>query len=454
MAVAPALESLLACPSCAHAPLECAAERSHCDQCGRSFPFIDDVPWLFEDPGGALAEWRSRVRFALQTLEREHTIYSEAGTASDIAPRTRERLERLAAASADQRRRLDALLAPLGQDGVAADPAYNAALRARLPADQGLLTYAYNIHRDWAWGREENEAAFEIVAAALGGARPGRTLVLGAGAGRTAYDLHMRTRSELTVMLDFNPYLVLLAKRICAGDTVELYEFPLEPRRLEDHAVLRALTAEAPARTGLHYVLGDAQNPPFADERFDTVVTPWLVDILPERFDRLCARINTLLTPGGRWVNFGTLSFRVGDPKLRYCTEECVDIIAASGFEQPRTDETSLPYLCSPASRHGRRELVVSWSAVKRERVAKPTRYEALPDWLVRNDAPVPRLAAFEEQALSNRIRAYILSLIDGRRSLDDMAGVFVEQQLMGHAEAEASIRAYLTKLYEGAQRQ
>jgi hypothetical protein len=69
------------------------------------------------------------------------------------------------------------------------------------------------------------------------------------------------------------------------------------------------------------------------------------------------------------------------------------------------------------------------------------------------NDVAVPQLESFESQALSNRIRAFILSLIDGRRSLKDMADVFVQQQLMGHGEAEASIRAYLVKLYESEQR-
>jgi uncharacterized protein YbaR (Trm112 family) len=453
MTVDPALENLLACPRCADAPLECTQARIHCDSCGRSFPLIDGVPWLFDEPGAALAEWRSRVRFTLQTLEREQTLYARAGAAPSIGERTRERLQLLAAGSGDQRGRLEALLAPLGQGGLTADYASNAALRARVPADQGLMTYAYNIHRDWAWGKDENEASFEIVRAALKGHRPGRTLVLGAGAGRTAYDIHMRTASELTVMLDFNPYLVLVAKRVSSGGTVELYEFPLEPRRIGDHAVLRTLAAEGPCRAGLHFVLADALNPPFADEQFDTVVTPWLVDILPEPFERLCGRVNALLAPGGRWVNFGTLSFRVADPALRYGAEECAEIIAAAGFESPDMVETSLPYLCSPASRHGRREQVVSWGAVKRERTVKPPRHQPLPDWLVRNDVAVPQLESFESQALSNRIRAFILSLIDGRRSLKDMADVFVQQQLMGHGEAEASIRAYLVKLYESEQR-
>src|SRR5690606_3628478 len=126
------------------------------------------------------------------------------------------------------------------------------------------------------------------VAEALGGASPGRTLVLGAGAGRLAYDFHERCGTASTTALDFNPLLVLLAARAARGEAIELYEFPLAPRSTAEQAVLRRLAAPRPARHGLRFVLGDANRPPFPAGAFDTVITPWLVDILPEPFDVLC----------------------------------------------------------------------------------------------------------------------------------------------------------------------
>jgi hypothetical protein len=45
------------------------------------------------------------------------------------------------------------------------------------------------------------------------------------------------------------------------------------------------------------------------------------------------------------------------------------------------------------------------------------------------------------------------MSLIDGRRSLADMAQVFVDQRLMGRDEAEAAIRGFLTKMYDDSRR-
>jgi uncharacterized protein YbaR (Trm112 family) len=447
------LASLLACPRCDQAPLEKIGRPYRCAACRTDFPMLDEIPWLFPDPAAALADWRSRIDFTLKTLAQEHRQLRAAAAAENIGELTRRRLTALAAATEDHASRLEGVLAPLRQEPRAASFTSHLAFRTRVPSDQGLTTYAYNIYRDWSWGREENEASFEIVRAALNGGSPGKTLVLGAGAGRLAYDLHMRTDGEATVVLDFNPFLLLLAQRMTRGGTVELYEFPLAPRSIEQVAVLRKLSAEARCRDGLYYVLADAHCPPFVTAAFDTILTPWLVDILPERFEHLCRRLNGLLKEGGRWINFGTLSFHTADPTLRYSAEECAEIIAASGFDVPAMTETPMPYLCSPASRHGRREQILSWTTIKRSNAPPPPRYEALPGWIVRGDEPVPLLESFRQQAESTRIRAFTLSLIDGRRSLKDMARVFVDQKLLTFEQAEAAIRTALIKLYEASRR-
>src|SRR5690606_21800789 len=142
-------------------------------------------------------------------------------------------------------------------------------------------------------------------------------------------------------------------------------------------------------------------------------------------------RINHLLAEGGRWVNFGSLSFHDADPALRYGLDECVEVLIEKGFERPTTLERVIPYLASPASRHARREEVVVWRADKARRVKPPARHEGLPDWIVRGNEPVPLTAAFRTQIMTTRIHAFIMSLIDGKRSLKDIAKVLAEQQLM-----------------------
>ena len=452
MTTADSLHELLACPRCDQ-PLAAAGSAWRCAGCHVDFPVVADIPWLFAEPNATLGEWRGRLHFSLQRLERERLELKAALSSNGLRAQTRARIERLERATADHAARLKALLAPLAIEQQSASYEAYLAMRTRLPADQGLTTYSPNIHRDWCWGEAENDASFDIVAAALGAGEPGRTLVLGAGAGRLAYDLHARTAATMTIALDFNPLLLFVAERVARGGKVEIYEFPLAPRTPDDQAVLRTLTAPAPARAGLEHVLGDAHRPPFRRGAFDTVVTPWLVDILPERFDSLCARVNGLLAPGGRWLNFGSLSFHDPDPAARYGLPECLEALDENGFADVTVDEREIPYLCSPSSRHARRERVVAWSARKAREVKKVPRYHALPDWIVRGTEPVPLSDSFRTQTAATRIHAFLMALIDGRRSLKDMAKLVVEQRLMNADEAEPAIRSFLIKMYDDSRR-
>ncbi len=447
---ADALRELLACPRC-DAPLADGGAVWRCAGCNVKFPHIAGIPWLFAEPNAALGEWRDRLHFSLQRLERERQRAAAALESQSLRPSTRARLDTLERSTRDHGVRLRSLLAPLELDHRSATYETHLALRTRLPPDQGLTTYYSNIHRDWCWGGAENDASFDSLTAALHDAPPCRALVLGAGAGRLAYDLHQRTAAAVTVALDFNPLLALVADTVARGRTLELYEFPIAPRG--DAAVLRTLAAPAPARTGLVFALADAHRPPFRRAAFDTVVTPWLVDILPEPFDVLCARVNALLCDGGRWLNFGSLSFHHADPAARYGVDECRSALEENGFASITIEEREIPYLCSPASRHARRERIVSWSARKEHDVKKVPRYHALPEWLVRGTEPVPLDDAFRSQAAATRVHAFLMSMIDGRRSIKDMAKLVVEQRLMTAAEAEPALRSFFIKMHDDARR-
>jgi SAM-dependent methyltransferase len=441
------LDALLACPRCDNGLTP--ADGGHaCGACQVTFPRIAGIPFLFAEPGAALGEWKARLHMELQRLERESLALDTALEGPDLRDATRQRLELLQRATRDHRTRLQDLLEPLELTRLSADIETYLALRTRLPTDQGLHTYYPNVHRDWCWGTRENDAAAELVGNMLD--QPlGRVLVLGAGPGRLAYDLHRRWSPQTTVALDFNPMFMLLARRLVRGEAIEMYEFPLAPIAMEDHARLRLLQAPEPANDDFACVIGDALRAPFAKNSFDTVVTPWLTDILPEDFARQAARINELLSDDGQWVNFGSIAFDHADPARRYGREEILQIIQDQGFAHPRVDETRIPYMCSPASRHGRNELVVTIAAKKTASVSGVPRYEALPDWLVRGDTPVPLTEGLRMQVMSTRIHAFVMSMIDGRRSLRDMAELMEAQKLMTRDEAVATIRAFLIRMFE-----
>jgi hypothetical protein len=236
-----------------------------------------------------------------------------------------------------------------------------------------------------------------------------------------------------------------------SGGRVHLYEFPLAPRDLASHAVLRELRAPAPAAPGIFPVIADASRAPFATGAFDTVITPWLIDVLDEDLATFAARLNLWLRPGGRWVNSGSFFPQHPDPVRCYSTDELPGLLAAAGFVDVEIREERMPYLASPASRHARTESVVTFSAVAGSRPAAPSQHRVVPEWLENEDMPVPRLPQVESEALAMRVHTYVASLIDGTRTLHEIAGVLVEQRLMVADEAEPVVREFLRGLYASA---
>ena len=448
-----ALTDLTACPRCDKAPLTEDGDGYRCTGCKTGFPAIDGVPWLFAEPDASLGEWRNRLHFALQQLAHQSQQMQNELKECEQESLTAKRIQIMIEAVDAHRNALRALLSPVDIQSTPASYESYLAMRTRLPSDQGIATYYANIHRDWAWGDEENQTSVDQIAAVAGDQPLGDTLVLGSGASRLAYDIHRQLDTGRTVATDFNPLLILAAKRVTAGDDVELYEFPIAPRSLEDFAVRRRLSAPEPAGEDFVYVLSDALRPPFGKATFDTIVTPWIIDIIGEDLPVQAARINNLLKPGGRWINFGSLAFDHPDTRRRYSTEETLDIVKDSGFDAPQTAEAEIPYMCSPASRHGRRESVFTFAATKSKNVRAPERHKALPDWVVTGKEPVPALDAFRSQAVSTQIHAYIMSLIDGKRTLEDMAKILQQQNLMSEQEAIPALKNFMTRMFDDSQR-
>jgi hypothetical protein len=443
------LAELLACPSCGS-----RLAGAGCLACRIDFPSIGGIPWLMPEPRLALAEWRGRLHHLLTHYATEAARQRAALSDSGDDNLAHQRLERVAAALDDQSARLRALMQPLGFDRRSEAHAVHVALGTELPLNQGLSSYYPNLHRDWCWGDAENRASLDTVLASLPtGTTPARVLVLGAGACRLAYDLHQVLRPGLTVALDFNPLFLLAASRVLAGDALELYEFPIAPRTIADHAVLRRLAAPAAVAPGFEFVLADASAPPFRPGSFDLVLTPWFIDVAGEPVGRIIARINALLAPDGLWVNHGSLAFADAAPAEALSLEELLERLPAGGFSRAVARETVQPYLASPASRHARQETVITFSARKERELAPLPAGRPVPDWLARADRPVPLLPQFRAQALSMRVYAFLLAMIDGERTIRDMARLMEQQKLMTADDAEPAIRRFLARALQDPDR-
>ena len=443
---------LLGCPRCGDR-VAVKGDQLRCGGCKTQFPTFDGVPFLFADPGATLDEWRRRYHARIRQLEQDTRLAEAALGEKGLAESTRKRLESIRAAKAEYIDELTSILQPLNATALTANHETYVALRTRLPSDQGLTTYYSNLHRDWCWGQRENDESLRLVREGLGEHAPEKMLVLGAGGGRLAYDLHRVYPSALTVASDFNPLLVLAAAKITRGETLKLHEFPIAPKTREDVARLRELQAPEAAGDDFRLVLANALRAPFRAGTFDTLVTPWLVDILPESFSRQARRWNRLLAEGGRWVWFGSHAFRSGPLRDCISLDESKEIIERNGFSAPEVIEAEIPYMASPADRLGRQEQVVVISAQKVKNLKAPTPHVALPDWLVKSDQPVPSTEAFQMEAASTRIYAFIMAMIDGKRSIDDMAQLMEEQRLMPKQEAVPAIRGFLIRMYEQSER-
>lgn len=449
------LADLYACPRCDSAPLTVSDAGLACSACKAEYPLLDGMPWLFAEPDAAFGEWRNRLHFAVQKLSQEVARLTAEEKDKSLHSLTARRVQRYRKSLDSHRRKLSRLLAPVELGSHSGNVETYLALRTRLPVDQGLNTYYPNIHRDWAWGDDENAASLRQIEAVLqDNTELGDVLVLGAGAGRLAYDIHMTLDCRRTVAFDFNPMLMLVARAVTGGDSLPMYEFPIAPRSLEDDAVLRQLQAPEPVRDGFHLVLGDALRPPFRPAAFDTIVTPWLIDIVTDDLGVFARRLNRLLREDGRWLNFGSLAFHSAKRAGQYSPEETKNIVAESGFSDPYVAEATIPYMCSPASRHGRQEHTFSFSACKEKDVDAPPRHKALPDWLVTGKEAVPLAQAFRAQQMTTQVYAFIMSLIDGKRSIEDMARIFEKQQLMTREEAVPAIKSFLTRMFDDANRQ
>jgi SAM-dependent methyltransferase len=423
-----------------------------CAGCGAAYPLLAGIPWLLPAPQHALAQQRAESRALLSHLQGQAASYRDA-VARSSRPATRTRLKLLAAACDDHARRLRALLAPLGLDAAAASPAIDTGLLGgprNTPA--GLTAYYANVHRDWVWGGEENTAALECVQQALGTEPAGRTLVVGAGAGRLAYDLHVARAPCETCAADINPLLLLVAQAMYSGASLELYEFPVAPRDAASHALLRRLTAPRAAPPGLTLVAADARQPALRSAAYDTVVTPWLVDVVDADLDQTVAAVNRLLRPGGRWICTGTLFFAGRAAEHSHASDEVREVAVEGGFRVGDWSERQVPYLASPASRHARLEQVVTFVATK-EREAAPVRRDSTPDWALDPARPIPLLPAVAQRTLALRVEGYVASLVDGRRSLQDIAAQLAADRLLPADEALGLVRGFVLRLHEDAAR-
>ena len=213
--------------------------------------------------------------------------------------------------------------------------------------------------------------------------------------------------------------MLLVAHSVLFGSGAALIDTPIDPAAPNDAALPRKLRRDGDQPQNFALLLADAFEPPFDAASFDTVVTPWFVDVAAEDFRDVVGLVSHLLRPGGRWLNDGPLLYKTSCFDLRFSRQEVLELLELAGFRVDAQAATEVTYLHSPDSAHARTECVLTFSASK---LAGPAMEDAasLPRWVILRHLKVP---AFVQSVPSGPpVLAKVLSLVDGARSITDIA--------------------------------
>jgi len=433
---------ILGCPRCGGRFINGEAGLA-CAGCGRIYPMIGSLPCLAPDPSYWRALWLSRLDDYLEVTDARIRFMKKESELDDILPRSRARLFRIIEAKSAERASIQGLFADLRRGAVhsPAVPSVVEALGGRL----AILEWYEHIFRDWAWGEREN-AQFAALVARLVGRKLGLLAVYGAGAGRLAFDVHRSLSPEHTVALDLNPLPFLVAERLVHGATLELDEFPVSPVTDRHMVVHQRLRAPAEADDRLRFVFADALVPPLRPGTVDAVLTPWFIDSIPLDLRETLALVNRALRPGGLWIQIGPLNFNTVLSKT-YLIEEVLELTERSGFRVLSHIEERVPYFDSPFSGSWRDETLYCLCAEKQVDAPAFEPRASVPSWVSETNLPIPMVPELISMARTSAFTTMVMSFIDGRRSISDIAVSLSDRLGMDEAGLKEQLRAFFAKL-------
>jgi ubiquinone/menaquinone biosynthesis C-methylase UbiE len=388
---------------------------------GRKYPVIDGIPWLIPRPSHMVSEWQVLTQQELSSLKSSAEL-ARAELALTNLPLTTKRLEKLATAFADQAQIVEGLTRNYSATTLGQPVAQ--AMQKILPSNQKLLSYTANLFRDWSWGDEENQKTLALVQKLLPKGTKGTFLHIGCGSGRLMYDVHQSYAPDFSVGVDINPLFLGVADRMYKGSEVSLYEFPPTPIASDKACVLRTLKAPKQLAGKYRLVLANLESLPFADQSMDVVFTPWLLDIVPYSTAQIIRRVHRLLKKDGIWVQLGPLGFRRRHLSENLCADELVALANGNGFQVGSCELEFLPYIQSPIDSQQRMERMTAFAAKRLEIQFPNEKMQAFPPWLENPSLPVPKLTSIEASLFVHRLYAEVLTLVDGKNSIDSIASI------------------------------
>ncbi|USN48109.1 MAG: class I SAM-dependent methyltransferase [Pseudobdellovibrionaceae bacterium] len=417
-------------------------------EAGPKYHSISGVPWLFRDSTSQWIQWKSRCEQLISTLKDEKQRYEKAQINKHVSLLNQRR----GAVSRGLQVNIETLNHLL-QDFLKSNSfsvPQNFALTDRVASTQEAHSYFDNIFRDWVWGKEENTKSLDLIKKVWPESiKEPNVAVLGAGAGRLGVDIHRHLKPKNTILVDINPVLLLTAEHLLTKGPLDLCEFPKTPVSIEQSAVLHRLESDERKGNNIHFVFADVMNLPFKAKSLDVVVTPWLVDIIPDDYRDFSARMNRVLKPGGVWIQFGPLGFAHKDFSKNYSVDEVLKIVGDQGFNLTTSIQERIPYLQSPHSGFWRVENVLIFAAEKKSDVKQPKRFESLPEWLLDFNKPILLTIELQELRFTNQVHAEILGAVDGKRTFNEMVQLMAKHYQMSSDQATDALFTLLARIHE-----
>jgi hypothetical protein len=430
------------CPRCQGA-LTDAGEALLCATCGTAYPLVSGVPCLLEDPGLWRGIWKVRFDDYLGAIEKRLASLAEEARSPSLLERTRARIRHVHDAVASDRDVFVELFREL-VPGPSGAPTLLPGGDPRT-ADTPVIEYCEHLFRDFVWGKGEAASAVDVLRR-LATQPLGTTAIYGVGTGRLALDVQRELGAERTFGFDIQPLPLLVTTRLLEGGELELHEYPLAPHSAKDSAVRHRLKSPFPKPARLVLAFADALRPPLPAASVDTLITPWFIDAVPADIRETAASVNRLLKPGGVWLNFGPLRFQGALSRL-YSIDEVHEIVSGSGFELGMRFAEDVPYFHSPHSGAHRTDRIFAFAATKRQDAPALRARPMFAPWLSDTRLPIPVDPAFAGLQKTSILTVGILSMIDGQRSVADIAAALGQQWGVPASVLLTELRPFLARL-------
>ena len=362
---------LLACLDCGTRLTLVLGDSYLCETCEKSYPIVNEVPVLVNDPNSFLAK---------TFLHNENTIWSQNNNV--------RHLDRVM----DPKHRRPEILTRI-KNGLLQNLEYHDKLKKALSPfvtkeeiisiiqNKESIAFYHNtldyLKKDWCW-REEEERALELVFKTLANfvtkyseLSNENVLVLGAGCGRTAWDLRKIFDDVYALDLSFclvSYFYTLLNENIRFNEIFDKNVYSMQDIVVSHEASLCAPgTVRKIEDGGFNFFVGDATRVFLPAESMEVVASIYFSDVIP--FRSLLHEAKRVLKAGGLLIHFGPLGYHFSDPKNNFSAEEIKEILEHEGFAIMEETFVTAPHTFSNSSLASQ-QTFNNWSFVARKTTA------------------------------------------------------------------------------------